>query len=417
MKKRLKQASIAILFFILAGIGFITYQFNVPLNESLTHGVSDRNLVYFAESYEDCREHFRAAVRDISARYKNPIMTAIPVQSRQPSDLTIDYSYIPAQQEKKRLVVVLSGIHGVEGYTGSAVQQMVLKEILPGADLAETGVLMIHGVNPYGFKFKQRVSENNIDLNRNCFLKEDGYKTENNGYTQLNGWLNKKRPVRLTEFDQFFFPFYAVQKLIKYSKRTLRQAILQGQYQYENGIYFGGRALEPNIRLIEPVIRQTAAPYDLVLAIDIHTGYGERGRLHLFAMSLDNRKKQDKIETLFKGFQIDWADTRDFYSVNGECLQYLEGILPGKMVLSMPFEFGTLDTQTTLGSLKALHNVIIENQGRIHGYATPEDEQKTRTRFVEGYFPESPVWRSKAIDDARALFSVTLKRFSRMDVE
>jgi hypothetical protein len=42
----------------------------------------------------------------------------------------------------------------------------------------------------------------------------------------------------------------------------------------------------------------------------------------------------------------------------------------------MVFEFGTLDSQTTMGSIKSLHNLIVENQGVHHGYKTKKDELK-----------------------------------------
>lgn len=33
---------------------------------------------------------------------------------------------------------------------------------------------------------------------------------------------------------------------------SLRQAVLQGQYQYEKGVYFRGKALEPSVAAIPP---------------------------------------------------------------------------------------------------------------------------------------------------------------------
>ncbi len=80
--------------------------------------------------------------------------------------LFIDILHLPPNQNTGKLLVISSGVHGVEGYPGSAVQQMFLNELLSSDVISEMGVLIIHGVNPYGFKFQRRVSENNVDLNR-----------------------------------------------------------------------------------------------------------------------------------------------------------------------------------------------------------------------------------------------------------
>jgi len=70
-----------------------------------------------------------------------------------------------------------------------------------------------------------------------------------------------------------------------------------------------------------------------------------------------------------------------------------------------------LDTQTTMGSIKALHNVIIENQGAQHGYASPKDEKQVKSRYLESYYPSSEAWRSKAIHDARKKLIQVMEKY------
>jgi polar amino acid transport system ATP-binding protein len=67
--------------------------------------------------------------------------------------------------EASRLVVVISGTHGVEGAYGSACQTAWASRMpkLP----ADTAVMMIHLINPWGTAWSRRVNEDNVDLNRN----------------------------------------------------------------------------------------------------------------------------------------------------------------------------------------------------------------------------------------------------------
>jgi hypothetical protein len=288
---------------------------------------------------------------------------------------------------------------------------MALRELMTRNRMDDMGILLIHGINPYGFKKNRRVTEKNIDLNRNCSMDRRLYDSVNKGYGRLNAWLNPKQKVNLTRFDHFFFPFNMAFKIARHSMATLRQAILQGQYQYKNGIYFGGKALEPSIKAITPLVKKISQNYEMVLGIDIHTGYGTNGKLYLFPSPMTDERKKAQIESIFPQGPIDWGDEKNFYTVTGDFVTYLGQILPDKDSLTLAFEFGTLDTETAMGSIKALHNVIIENQGAQHNYTSQRDEKMVRKRYLQSYYPDSEAWRSKAIEDARTTLVKALQNF------
>ena len=417
MKTFFKVIFIGLILVAAAVIGFTTYQFNTYKPQAIIQKINPDNLKYFQESYVDCRKHFLDEANKIKHLFKDVQISHLNIETSTDSDLFIDYCYIPAQKSFKRLLILTSGVHGVEGFVGSAVQQMFLKELVKENSLDELGLLIIHGINPYGFKYKRRVTENNVDLNRNCSTDNSLFESVNKGYNELNTFLNQKQKVNLTSFGHFFFQLNAVQKIIKYSMSTLRQAIMQGQYQYEKGVYFGGKALEPSLKAVTPLIQQTAYQYDMVFNIDLHTGYGANGTMHLFPNPQKDEKKKAKIENIFSGIPIDWGDTDDFYTVTGEFASYAGEIIPEKYYLAMAFEFGTLDTQTTMGAIKALHNVIIENQGVQFGYKSQRDEKGVKSRYLEGYYPSSEAWRSKAINDARQTLLLAVKKYRQTDIE
>ena len=68
-----------------------------------------------------------------------------------------------------------------------------------------------------------------------------------------------------------------------------------------------------------------------------------------------------------------------------------------------------------MGSIKSLHNMIVENQGFHHGYKTKKDELKIKTNVLEMYYPSSENWRSKAIEDARKILSQAVKKFESIE--
>jgi hypothetical protein len=340
----------------------------------------------------------------------------LKVSSSADGDLTIDLCYIPAL-EKSKLIIISCGIHGVEGFAGSAAQRMFMREILPKVDLENTGIFLIHGMNPFGFKYVRRVTENNVDLNRNCDVGKALFTGKNEGYSSLVEFLNPEKPVDMDSMGNQFFFVRAVIKILQKSMKNLRQSVLQGQYEFAKGIFFGGKNFEPQVILIKSALAGTISDYDAVFGIDLHTGWGARNKLHLFPNPVENQNVQGVMEKIFEGYQIDWGDTEDFYTVTGDFSDFIGKILPRKFYIPMTFEYGTMDSHTTMGSVKSLHNMIIENQGFHYGYETKEDEMEVKKRFREMYFPSSKEWRSEVIRQAREIFPVVIKRYQGLDIK
>lgn len=192
---------------------------------------------------------------------------------------------------------------------------------------------------------------------------------------------------------------------------VLRQAVLQGQYQFAEGLYFGGMSPEPQIEALKPIIEEVIAPYEKVLAIDLHTGYGERGKLHFFPNPLELEDRL-KMEKLFDGFAIDWGDSDDFYTVTGDFVGFIAALHPEKEFYPMLFEYGTLNSQTTMGSLKSIHIMILENQGQQHGYMSKEDSIQVKADLLEMYYPESENWQNFIMDQTENVFSIIIPRFA-----
>ena len=117
----------------------------------------------FSNSYSEAREKFQEAVAAAGGRaesFKHPCF------GPGGEELAADAVWF-GPSDASRVLVLISGTHGVEGYCGSGAQIDWLRreefKLLP----ADTGVLIIHAINPYGFAWTRRVNEDNVDVNRN----------------------------------------------------------------------------------------------------------------------------------------------------------------------------------------------------------------------------------------------------------
>ena len=185
--------------------------------------------------------------------------------------LSIDSAYL-GNPTPRRLVIITSGIHGVEGYAGSALQQLWLEEFstpLP----ADCGVLLVHALNPYGFAHNRRVNEHNVDLNRNALSTFPG--PSNPGYRSLDPWLNP--PTSAPRVDMFLLR--ALPLLLRHGFTPLAKVIASGQYEFPRGLFYGGHEHEPSLNIFSGLLaakRFTGVRH--VLHFDLHTGLGRYGK-------------------------------------------------------------------------------------------------------------------------------------------
>jgi hypothetical protein len=186
---------------------------------------------------------------------------------------------------------------------------------------------------------------------------------------------------------------------------VLRQAVLQGQYDYPEGLYFGGKEFEPQVVAIKPVLMKYAGRYRRIIHVDLHTGYGERGKMHLFPNPARTPEVKSGTENLFAGYRIDWGDSKDFYTITGDFSNLIGKMMPDKLVIPMTLEYGTMDSQKTMGSLRSIQNMILENEGFHHGYKNKRSERKIREWLREMYAPSSPVWRTQVMQQSDEVFN------------
>jgi hypothetical protein len=416
MKKILKIILLSLLGLILAFFAFvhISYHSFSPGDKGIE--VFEANLLYFHESYEECRQAFRDEARKISDQFEQAEHFSIRVPSKIDKDLTIDLLYLPPLNDTDKLLVLSSGVHGTEGYSGSAVQHMFLKELFTPEHLSDMGILLIHGVNPYGFKYGRRATENNVDLNRGSDVDPSLFEKENSGYALLNDMINPNGKASANSISSQFFYLTAISKILKASMSVTRQAIVQGQYEYPEGLFFGGRDFEPQIDSLRLILPDFFSSYETILEIDLHAAFGSRNTLHLFPNTIDDPVIRRKTETVFEGQQIEWGDSDDFYTISGGFADaFLNKINPEAQYLYMVFEWGTYNTEQTFGSIKSLQLMINENQGFNNGYKNDKQEEKIRKAVRELDYPSSEAWRSNTMETGREMLSLVLKTYPTIE--
>ncbi len=316
------------------------------------------------------------------------LLPAWPLKSNQ--NLTTDLALY--KNNSDQLIVFSSGLHGIEGFVGSALQRQLMQNLKEKSD-----VLMIHSLNPWGMNHLRRVNADNIDLNRNFSVDQKLYENKNDDYLKINSFLNPAEKLELGFGHKFFFIFQSVKLILNYGMESLRKSILIGQYSEKNGLYFGGQIqseLQPHV---DELFQTTLSKYKKVIWIDLHTGYGARGQLHILANDSKSASGQ-RISNLFKNQKVDFGDQKNFYKSTGDLCDYLNSKSTSQTeITAVVFEYGTMDSQKTLGSIESLRRMVIENQGFHQGYSDAESKIKNNEMFRDMFFPQEQAWKDSVL--------------------
>ena len=143
---------------------------------------------WFSKSYLESRQRFLTSINELSdLGYKvKTDHLLIEAKGLNEEELTIDIAVV-GSLESEKMLISSSGVHGVEGYPGSAIQLSIIDEMKKTIMFADVCIIFIHSINPYGMSWLRRVNENNVDLNRNFLEKHEG---EPDGYKLIDKFVN-----------------------------------------------------------------------------------------------------------------------------------------------------------------------------------------------------------------------------------
>lgn len=320
----------------------------------------------------------------------------------------IDFALIPSEI-KKNLVIIQSGTHGIEGLAGAGIQNFLL-EYLHDKRYTNTSFLYIHLINPWGTLHARRTNPNNVDLNRNFVVKGTDFEQKNEDYAKINSFLNPEQPYEHGILKKLSFYFDSAQLILSHSIDTLRRSILKGQYTHPKGIYYGGNQLQPEFIALKQIWDRETQGYQKIVYIDLHTGYGEKGKLHLLSGHSDSVSAK-KISDLYAPTLIDFGNSKNFYETTGDILTYFqENYKKSAEIYPVTFEFGTLDSQTILGSLDSLYRIVVENQTYQYKTADTDSEKFSKRMFKEMFYPSDFDWRDKTLAQTKTEIDKIVKK-------
>jgi hypothetical protein len=381
-------------------------------NKKLISFPAGNTSVTFPQTYEEARTNFREIAGEVIPIRPKSQLGKFQIKNKKNDDLSIDYLYIPFEKSKK-LLILTSGIHGAEAFAGNTIELSFLRRFIMEPANYPFNILIIHSLNPYGFKNFRRANENNVDLNRN-FAEPSDFASDNKYYTKLRYLFNPQGTANTKWTMQGKFYFKSILAFLINGKKTLLRA-LSGQYNDPTGPFYGGNSLQPETADIQLLITKYASYMDEIYHVDLHTGFGEKNRLNFIGTAVPNNPEaRAALRKMFYTYQVVNGQDKNFYPTTGDLITWTLKAFPEKVVIPMTFEFGTMDSQTILGGLTSLWITAVENQGHQHGYALDEDQSNVRDSFELLFNPQDEAWQRAVMTQSEEALTTTLKRFQAL---
>jgi hypothetical protein len=353
----------------------------------------------FSADYVAARVKFCDAATDAGAAmgsYSNP---ASPPNG---AELTTHTAWLgPARP--KRLLILMSGTHGVEGFCGSGIQAALLKSGLVDERQPDTALLFIHAINPSGFASIRRVTEGNVDLNRN-FVEHNRRHPVNRGYCELRDalcpdkWDRKTRAAAASVLAAF-------EK--KHGFREFQKAISLGQYADPDGLFYGGRKPTWSNRTFRDIIARYVVGARHVAFIDLHSGLGPYGVGEINNNHSPGVPGFQRVKDWF-GPEATSAEEGNSATteVIGTVTLALEQAVPPSAVTSITLEYGTVPALVLLEALRA--------DNWLHRCGKPESKQgrAITAELRKVFYPDTDEWRAMVWERAVDVFRRTMKGLS-----
>ena len=357
---------------------------------------------FWSENYKVAKNKFNQAIKHLKAKNINVLHEQLSIDELDPNDenLKIDITWI-GDSNAEKIYMSTSGIHGVEGFTGSAIQLSILSNIkeIP----KNTAFIFVHVLNPWGMSWLRRENESNVDLNRNFLQDKESYSGSHPHYIKLDPIINIKKPAK--KFNLFNLRMF-VHGIVNGQIKT-KQAYAEGQYDFPKGLHFGGHKLEKGPKHFIDWLSIKLVNVKRCVWIDLHTGLGVPGEDALLVdLAQDSLEYIDLKKQNFGNRVVSLDPAAGLaYKIRGGMQKGVELRFPNINWTSIAQEFGTISGLSVIKSSRS-------ESSWTHYSKNPKLDllnHWTKKDLLKAFRPFDTNWENKIVLRGDKLFKQTLE--------
>ena len=347
---------------------------------------------HFPSSYAQGRERFLAAAAARGAHIEHFVH---PMRGADGEALAADVAALGPPQAAA-VLLLHCGTHGVEGFCGSGLQHALLSEGREIDDALAAGarVVLLHAINPWGFSWRRRVTEDNVDLNRN--FRDFGAPPEPDpDYDEIHAlvlpetwpWTDANAAA-IAEF------------IARRGAAHWQYALSHGQRTHADGVFHAGNAATWSNRTMHEVLRRYVRGAAALWWIDVHTGLGPTGHGEMIYGGRDDPADVARTRACWGEHVTSIFDGSSTSSrVEGQVGLAAYAACPGTALAAIGLEFGTRPLPQMLEALRFDHWVAARAPG------DPDLRARAREAMMHTFFVDTPQWKAAVLAQGRDAFA------------
>ncbi|HET9444724.1 MAG TPA: DUF2817 domain-containing protein [Steroidobacteraceae bacterium] len=342
----------------------------------------------FPAGYRDSRAAFLHASRDLGLHVES---FEHPLAGSDGAKVSTDVASVGAP-DASRVLFIVCGTHGVEGLCGAGMQLGVMR-----GNLAQTSaplrLVFVHALNPHGFLDLRRTNEDNVDLNRN-FIDHSVRPPRSSAYAEVHPMLVPEDwdGAARAEADAQLARFVAQR-----GSAALQAAVSGGQYDYPDGLFYGGRAPAWSNLLWRKLLREYAGRARLAGVIDFHSGLGARGACEVISGAVSGSVEFHRARRWFGDDIVFPGSTSTAPAAVGFMGTSLAEALPRARSALIVAEIGTVAFQQIFDVLRA------DNWIHSRGQRGSRLWRETKARMEQAFVGRDREWQQAVLAHADAI--------------
>jgi len=368
------------------------------VSAAAVYGVADSVRESFAPTYAEARARF---LDTCTAHGVTPRAYDNPLPGPEGEALACDAAWF-GREDARAVFVMLSATHGVEGFCGSACQLDWMRS--GGAhQLADPiAVLLVHAINPHGFAWLRRVTEEGCDLNRN-YVDFDQPLPQNPGHDELVHCFVPPtlEPQEIARAEAQMQAWRGA-----HGEQAFQHARKAGQYKHAHSVFFGGFAPTWARRTLERIVADYDLPARAVTGIlDYHTGLGPFGYGEPICGHRAGSVGLRRVMQMYgDSVGVPALGTSASIPLHGTSRELWDRVL-GDSYTYVALEYGTYSPNEGLRALRADH--WLHWKGEVHWH--DERTRRIKAGIRRQFFPDSADWKEMVLWRSRQVQRQTLE--------
>jgi len=338
----------------------------------------------FSQSYAEARAKFLIAAHAAGLTVESH---AHPLTGRDGEPLAMDVVR-DGPADARAVLLLSSACHGVEGYCGSGIQIALLQDAALRAQAHAAGValLVVHGLNPWGFSWWRRTTHENVDLNRN-FHDFGQPLPANPAYAELAALIVPDTWPPTPEVNAQTMAWIG-----QHGPKAWQAAVSAGQHTHPDGLFHSGREPTWSNRTVRAVLAQHGRQCARLGWIDFHTGLGPNGHGERILSTADDAAALGRARAWWgPAITSTYDGSSTSAALTGTMFQAAYDECPQAEYTGIALEYGTEPLEVVLQALRA-------DQWLMNHPDTPAEVAAPIKRAIrDAFYTDTDGWKAQVL--------------------